>query len=209
LWVLQARKPDRGRMPLQTATIQKKRTTLLDVSYFLRDALTHVGIALCAKAKREVQIRRIECRPGGAGGGRPRPTCVASASAIEATGTIAIPATTTKEIRICEIDCSDATGCGAFATVLQHGCCRVPMWQLPTIFLQHAISAPVIREFGAHASAGTASHRASKPETTTERQRTMTRCYISSACLGKLGVMLGRNIENGLRPTIASPDSIR
>ena len=61
--------------------------------------------------------------------------------------------------------------------VLQQGCCAAPMRQSPAIFLQHAISAAVIWEFGRHASAGIASHRASNPKTMTVRHRAITRCY--------------------------------
>jgi hypothetical protein len=69
-------------------------------------------------------------------------------------------------------------GVGALETVLQQGCCPVPMLQSPAIFLQHAISPFVICELGRHASAGIASHRASKLKTMMERHRAMARCYI-------------------------------
>src|ERR1700730_3281188 len=54
----------------------------------------HTSALPCVKAQRGVQILRIVCRPGGAGGGRPRPTCVAPASVIEGTETTAISTTT-------------------------------------------------------------------------------------------------------------------
>jgi hypothetical protein len=69
--------------------------------------------------------------------------------------------------------------------VLQQGCCPIPIWQSPAIFLQHAISAAVICGFGRHASAGIASHRASKTNTMTERHRAITRCYPHPVYCGK------------------------
>lgn len=62
---------------------------------------------------------------------------------------------------------------GAPETVLQQGCCPVPILQSPAIFLQHAISASVMWVLGRHASAGIASQRASKLKTMMERQRTI------------------------------------
>jgi hypothetical protein len=50
-------------------------------------------------------------------------------------------------------------GAWAFEMVLQHGCCPVPMWQSPAIFLQHSISELVICGLGRHASAGEPIHR--------------------------------------------------
>jgi hypothetical protein len=89
--------------------------------------------------------------------------------------------------------------------VLQQGCCPTPKWQSPAIFWQHAFSAAVICEFGRHASAGIARHRASKLKTTTERQRTITRCYPERVCRCKLahevsrvGLKVYRPKPNGL-----------
>jgi hypothetical protein len=48
------------------------------------------------------------------------------------------------------------------------------MWQSPAIFLQHAISTAVICELGRHASAGVASHTATKLNAKIERNRAMT-----------------------------------
>lgn len=59
------------------------------------------------------------------------------------------------------------------------------MWQLPAIFLQHAISDAVICEWGRQASAGVASQSAIRHSAKIERQHVMTECYISSACEGK------------------------
>ena len=53
----------------------------------------------------------------------------------------------------------DATDAGAFETVLQQGCCPVPLWQSPAIFLQHSISEGVICGFGRQASTGELTHR--------------------------------------------------
>ena len=103
-----------------------------------------------------------------------------------------VSATTAKSGETCEIGCTDAMEPGALETVLQQGCCPVPMLQSPAIFLQHAISDGVICVFGRQASAGIASQRASKLKTTTERQRTMTRCYPPTACRCKLQVKAQR-----------------
>jgi hypothetical protein len=37
------------------------------------------------------------------------------------------------------MDSIDAKGVGTFDTVLQQGCCPVPIWQSPAIFLQRSI----------------------------------------------------------------------
>jgi hypothetical protein len=87
-------------------------------------------------------------------------------------------ATTAKSGWSCEIGCTEAMEGGLLETVLQQGCCPVPMLQSPAIFLQHAISDGVICVFGRQANAGGASQRASKLKTMMERQRAIARCYI-------------------------------
>ena len=89
-----------------------------------------------------------------------------------------VSAATAKSGEACEIGCTEAMEAGALETVLQQGCCPVPMLQSPAIFLQHAISDGVIWVVGRQASAGVASQRASKLKTMMERQRAMARCYI-------------------------------
>jgi hypothetical protein len=75
----------------------------------------------------------------------------------------------------------EAMEAGALETVLQQGCCPVPMLQFPAIFLQHSISDGVICAFGRHASAGMAVHTKSKPNASIERHFAMYGCYILRA----------------------------
>jgi hypothetical protein len=75
---------------------------------------------------------------------------------------------------------SVATGVVRSTFVLQQGWAPAPMWQLPAIFLQQAISACVIKGFGRQAKAGIAVHAKTSRNANMKRHFAINTCYLST-----------------------------